>query len=155
MQVVKQMLAEHSLRPESEQVRLNVERYRFLKRRWQGVAEDGTEFDFDLESRLKSGCVIHQTDAADYVIVQKTESVYQIATPTMEFAALVGWKIGNLHFPVQIVDGFVRVTVDPIVKVMIDREEWPYEEASVVFQPLRLPPEVAAAVANTTPETKP
>jgi urease accessory protein len=155
MQAVRKMLAEHSLRPESEQVRLEAERYRFLKRRWQGLAEDGTEFAFDLESRLKSGCVIHQTDAADYVIVQKTEPVYQIATPSLEFAALVGWKIGNLHFPVQIVDGFLRVTVHPIVKGMIDREEWPHEEVNVVFQPLRLPPEVAAAAASATPGTKP
>ena len=58
-----------------------------------------------------------------------------------EQAALVGWKIGNLHFPVQIVEGFLRVTVDPMVETLLKRENWPYEEISVTFQPLRLPPE--------------
>lgn len=141
MQLVRRMSAECSLRPAHEQVRLIAERYLFLKRRWQGVAEDGVEFEFDLESRLKNGCVIHQTGQADYVIVQKPEMVYRVATPTAEMAALAGWKIGNLHFPVQIVDGFILVMIDPMVRTLLDREEWSYEEVSVVFQPLKLPPE--------------
>ena len=144
MPLVKHMLAEHSLRPEGGRVRMPVERHLFLKRRWQGVAEDGTEFEFDLESRLKNGCVIHQTDNADYVIAQKEEAVFQIATPTAEEAALVGWKIGNLHFPVQIVDGFIRVTVDPMIRELLAGENWPHEEVTVVFQPLKLPPQVTA-----------
>ena len=83
MPLVKHMLAEHSLRPERELVRLPVERHLFLKRRWLGVAEDGTEFEFDLASRLKHGGVIHQTARADYVIEQQQEAVIQIATPTV------------------------------------------------------------------------
>ncbi|MBL9152371.1 MAG: hypothetical protein JNK37_07800 [Verrucomicrobiales bacterium] len=144
MMVVRQMLAEHSLRPEGERVSLFIERHLFLKRRWQGVAEDGTAFDFDLESRLKNGCVIHQTDDADYVIAQQEEPVFQIATPTVALAALVGWKIGNLHFPVQIGEGFVRVTVDPMIQELLATEDWSYEKARVVFQPLKLPPQVTS-----------
>jgi len=144
MIVVKQMLAEQSPRPEAKRVRLLMERHLFLKRRWQGVAEDGTAFEFDLQSRLKNGCVIHQTDAADYVIEQKEEMVFQIATPTPEQAALVGWKIGNLHFPVQIVDGFLRVTVHSLIEELLAAEDWPHEQVSVVFQPLKLPPQVTA-----------
>lgn len=141
MQRVRCMRAERSLRPEGEQVRLLVERYLFLKRCWQGTAEDGTEFEFDLESRLKDGCVIHQTDDADYVILHQPEPVFRIPTPTSEIAALVGWKIGNLHFPVQIVPGFLLVTPDPMVKTLLDRENWTYEKVDAVFQPLKLPPE--------------
>ena len=144
MQLVRRMSAERSLRPESGKVLLLVERHLFLKRRWHGVAEDGTEFEFDLESRLKNGCVIHQTDRADYVIAQKPETVIQIATPTAELAALVGWKIGNLHFPVQIVNGFIRVTADPMIRELLAGEDWPHEEITVVFQPLKLPPQVTA-----------
>lgn len=147
MPLVKDMLAERSLRPKCEQVRLTVERHLFLKRRWQGVAEDGVEFDFDLASRLKDGCVIHQSDDADYVIAQKEETVFQIATPTAELAALVGWKIGNLHFPVQIVEGFIRVTVDPMIRELLATEDWSHEEVSVVFQPLKLPPQVTSSSA--------
>lgn len=147
MQIVRRMSAERSLRPESGQVPLLVERHLFLKRRWQGVAEDGTEFEFDLESRLKNGCVIHQTDRADYVIAQKPETVIQISTPTAGLAALVGWKIGNLHFPVQIVDGFIRVTADPQIRELLAGEDWSHEEVTVVFQPLKLPPQVTAPAA--------
>ena len=145
MQLVRRMMAERSQRPEGGQVRLLVERHLFLKRRWQGTAEDGTEFEFDLESRLKHGCVIHQTADADYVIAQKPETVIQIATPTAELAALAGWKIGNLHFPVQIADGFIRVTADPMIHELLAGEDWPREEVCVVFQPLKLPPQVTAA----------
>jgi urease accessory protein len=147
MSPVKHMLAERSLRPESARVRLPVERHLFLKRRWQGVAEDGMAFEFDLDSRLRDGCVIHQTDAADYVIAQKEETVFQIAAPTAEQAALVGWKIGNLHFPVQIVDGFIRVTVHPLIEELLTAEDWPHEQVSAVFQPLKLPPQVTAPIA--------
>lgn len=141
MEPIRRMAAEGSQRPESEQIKLHAERFRFLKRRWTGKAEDGTEFDFDLESRLKIGCVIHQTSNTDYVIVQKPETVYRVATPTDEMAALVGWKIGNLHFPIQIVDGAILVMIDEWVRTLLDREKWAYEEVSVVFQPLKLPPE--------------
>jgi urease accessory protein len=144
MIVVKQMLAERSPRPGAKRVRLLIERHLFLKRRWQGVAEDGTAFDFDLQSRLKNGCVIHQTAAADYVAAQKEEAVFQIATPTAEQAALVGWKIGNLHFPVQIVDGFIRVSAHPLIGELLAAEDWPHEQVSVVFQPLKLPLQVTA-----------
>ena len=138
------MAAERSSRPDNERVRLPMERHLFLKRRWRGVAEDGAEFEFDLESRLKDGCVIFQTDRADYVIAQTPEPVFQIVTPTAEFAALVGWKIGNLHFPVQILDGCLRVSADPLVKTLLDRENWTYQELSVAYQPLKLPPEAYA-----------
>jgi len=142
MPTIRRLAAERSARPETEQVALFVKRRLFLKRRWEGVAEDGTVFEFDLESRLKDGGVIHRTKAVDYVIRQETEVVYEIPAPTPELAALVGWRIGNLHFPVQIVPGAVRVTRDPLVKETIDREGWSCEEAEVVFQPLKIPPEV-------------
>lgn len=146
--VVRRMVAEESLRPEDQRVSLLAERYRFLKRRWQGVAEDGREFHFDLESRLKSGCVIHRNDEVDYVIVQKPEPVYRVVTPDGETAAVVGWQIGNLHFPVQIVDGFLLVMADPMVRTLLDREGWTYEEVDTLFQPLKLPPEAMIPPPN-------
>lgn len=151
MHLVRRMSAEQSPRPKNEQVPLLVERYLFLKRRWQGVAEDGTEFAFDLESRLKIGGVIHRNDDADYVIVQKPETVYRVATPNARMAAHVAWKIGNLHFPLQIEDGFLLVMIDSMVKTLLDREEWAYEEVSVVFQPLKLPPEAMVPPPTSTP----
>lgn len=138
MHLVQNMVAECSERPASEQVRLVVERRLFLKRRWRGVAEDGTEFGFDLASRLKSGGIIYQTETADYVVTQEPEAVYQIALQSPDQAALVGWKIGNLHFPVEITADSIRVTQDIAVRQLLERENWPYVEATVVFNPLRV-----------------
>lgn len=143
---IRRLLEEKSDRPASEQVVLWVKRRLFLKRRWEGVAEDGTAFAFDLEARLADGCVIHRTEAADYVVRQESEPVYEIPAPTAALAALVGWRIGNLHFPIEILPGAVRVTRDPLVKETIDKEGWACEEIETVFKPLKIPPEVLGLV---------
>ena len=140
MVIVNCMAAERSNRPPDQQIGLHAERLLFLKRRWRAAAEDGTEFGFDLESRLVNGGVIHQSAESDYVIWQQPELVYQITATSPEFAALAGWKIGNLHFPVQIIDGFIRVTHDPAIAQLLGREGWPYEELAVVFNPLKVMP---------------
>ncbi len=140
MHLVQRMVAEASNRPEPEQVSLVVERRLFLKRRWRAVAEDGTEFGFDLESRLKNGCVIHQEPHADYVVWQEPEMVYEVTLDTPAQAALVGWKIGNLHLPVEIAGNRVRVIHDPAMQQLCDREGWRVGECKVVFNPLRVTP---------------
>lgn len=138
MIVINRMAADSSTRPAAEQIELLAERRLFLKRRWRGVAADGTEFGFDLEARLKHGAVIHQTPNHDYVIHQELETVYEIRPTSADEAALMGWKIGNLHFPVQIVDGVLRVTCDPAIQQLLEREAWPFETVTVVFNPLRV-----------------
>jgi urease accessory protein len=138
MHLVQRLVAERSTRPESAQVALVAERVLFLKRRWRGVAEDGTEFGFDLETRLCDGGVIYQTKAIDYVVRQQPELVYQIDIASPDFGALAGWKIGNLHLPVQIVDGCIRVLHDAAAWQLFQRESWPVQEVTVVFNPLRV-----------------
>jgi len=138
MQLIQRMAAESSCRPEDQQIRLVAERRWFLKRRWRGTAEDGTEFGFDLESRLKSGCVIWQTDTHDYVIWQQMEPVYKVPFSSGEEGALMGWRIGNLHFPVQIQADHLLVTQDPAIIQLLEREGWPYESVDAIFTPLRV-----------------
>jgi urease accessory protein len=140
MHIVQRMVAESSDRPEIEKVRLIVERRLFLKRRWRGVAEDGTQFGFDLDSRLKSGCVIHRDVRADYVVWQEPELVYEISLETPAQAALVGWKIGNLHLPVEVTGTSVRVIHDPAMRQLCEREGWAVNECTVVFNPQRVTP---------------
>ena len=138
MILIQRMLSDTPLRPVTEQIELLVERRLFLKRRWRGVAADGTEFGFDLESRLRHGSVIHQTEAAEYIVRQQPELVYQLRPSTLEAAALMGWKIGNLHLGVQVVDGLIRITHDVAVLQLFEREGWAFEEIEVVFNPLRV-----------------
>lgn len=110
----------------------------FLKRRWRGVAEDGTEFGFDLETRLKNGGVIHREPHADYVVWQEPELVYEVSLCSPTQAALVGWKIGNLHLPVEVTGDSVRVIHDPAMRQLCEREGWALSEVTVVFNPLRV-----------------
>jgi urease accessory protein len=140
MTIIKNKLAPQSARPVAEQVQLVVERAMFLKRRWRIDAPDGTEFGFDLESRLNHGCIIHQTDTHDYVVLQQPELIYEIETPTPEFAALVGWKVGNLHFPIQVLPDRIRILHDSAITQLFEREKWTVVEATAIFNPMRVVP---------------
>jgi urease accessory protein len=137
MHLVTRLLATASVRPDGEQIVLAVERRQFLKRRWRGVAEDGTEFGFDLESRLVDGGVIFQQDGKDYLVRQLPEAVYEVPFENPAHAALVAWKVGNLHLPAEILPDRLRVLHDEAMKNLLDREGWTFSEPVVLFQPLK------------------
>ncbi len=147
MILVTRLVATHSDRPAGEQIALRAERRLFLKRRWRGVAEDGTEFGFDLESRLRPGGVIHRTEQADWVVWQEPEPVLVLRPATPEEAALMGWKLGNLHMPVEVLPGVLRVLPDPAVSQLLEREGWPFSEETVLFHPLKVAAHAVAADA--------
>jgi len=137
MYLVTRLLADRSLLPEEERITLSAERRQFLKRRWRGVAEDGTEFGFDLETRLTDGCVIFQQDGRDYIVRQLPEVVYQIECASPDQAALVGWKVGNLHLPAQIVGNAIWVLHDESMAQLLEREGWDFSEPEVLFTPMK------------------
>jgi len=131
------MLARASELPTDSRIVLRAERRQFLKRRWRGTADDGTEFGFDLEERLIDGCVIHRRDGSDYIVRQLPETVYRIPLENPSQAALVAWKTGNLHMPAQIDDDAMLVLHDDAMRQLIEREGWPFTEPEVVFTPLK------------------
>ena len=137
MHLITRMLALNSDRPRAALVVLAVERRQFLKRRRRGVAEDGTEFGFDLESRLADGCVIFQQDGKDYLVRQLPETVYEVPFENPSHAALVAWKVGNLHLPAEVLPDRLRVLHDEAMKSLLDREGWPFSEPVVLFHPLK------------------
>ena len=137
MQIIHQSLAPASGLPPEKQITLAVERRQFLKRRWRGIADDGTEFGFDLENRLIDGCVIFQQDGRDYLVRQLPERVYEIAFTSADQAALVAWKVGNLHLPAQILDHSIRVLHDEAMTQLLEREGWPHSEPEVLFTPMK------------------
>ena len=112
MYLIQRMLFRESDLPLERRVTLSAERRQFLKRRWRGIAEDGTEFGFDLEERLADGGVIFQLDGNDYVVRQLPEVVYRVPLVSPAQAALVAWKTGNLHLPAQILDDAILVLHD-------------------------------------------
>ncbi len=137
MLVIQNPIAPASERPAGNQIVLAAERRQFLKRRWRGIAEDGTEFGFDLETRLTDGCVIHQESGKDYIVRQLPEVVYQIECVSPAHAALVGWKVGNLHLPAQIFEGSIRVLHDEAMTQLLEREGWEFSEPEVIFTPMK------------------
>lgn len=134
---IQRMLAASSRLLPERQVALRAGRRDFLKRRWSGTADDGTAFEFDLESRLVDGCVIFHRAGADYVIRQSPEQVYRIPFVSPAHAALVAWKTGNLHLPAQILDEAILVLHDEAMASLLENEGWEYSEPVVLFQPMK------------------
>jgi urease accessory protein len=114
-----------------------IDRYTLAKRRWRGVADDGREFGFDLDTPLPDGATVFQTDAAIYVIAQKYEPVLEVALGTdSPAAARLGWIIGNLHFQIEVIGALVRVVDDPAVRQLFEREHIAFTACKRVFHPL-------------------
>lgn len=140
MHLIQRMLSRESGLPPERQVTLHAERRQFLKRRWRGMAEDGTEFGFDLEQRLIDGSVIFHSGGMDYVVRQMPEIVFRIPFESPAQAALVAWKTGNLHMPAQITDDAILVLHDEAMRNLIQREGWPFTEPEVLFVPMKAVP---------------
>jgi urease accessory protein len=137
MHLIQGMLAEKSDLPSDKHVTLHAERRQFLKRRWRGIAEDGTEFGFDLENRLVDGGVIFHEGGRDYLVRQLPERVYEIRLADPSFSALVAWKVGNLHLPAQILPDTIRILHDEAMTQLLQREGWEHTEPEVIFTPMK------------------
>jgi urease accessory protein len=131
------MIQPSSELPPERQVVLAVERRQFLKRRWRGVAEDGTEFGFDLETRLSDGGVIFQDGGKDYIVRQLPEQVFEVPFTSADQGALIGWKVGNLHLPAQVHPHALWVLHDEAMRQLLEREGWAYSEPTVLFTPMK------------------
>jgi urease accessory protein len=123
--------------PASREVLLPIDRFTLAKRRWRGSAEDGREFGFDLTAPLHDRVPFFQTGGATYCIAQQPEPVLEIALTTPEESARLGWLVGNLHFTLQLAEGFIRMPDDSALRQMLDREQVRYAKASRVFHPFR------------------
>ncbi len=137
MHLIQCLLAEKSLLSPERQVTLFAERRQFLKRRWRGIAEDGTEFGFDLEDRLTDGGVIFHHEGCDFIVRQLPEAVYEVPFASSGHAALVAWKVGNLHLPAQIHPDRIHVLHDEAMAQLLLREGWDYSEPVVLFTPMK------------------
>lgn len=137
MHLIQRMLSEKSALPPEQQITLHAERRNFLKRRWRGIAEDGTEFGFDLDARLTDGCVICHANGRDYIVRQTPETVYEIPFQSADHAALIAWKVGNLHLPAQIHADRIHVLHDEAMAQLLLREGWTHSEPVVLFTPMK------------------
>ena len=113
------------------------ERRVLAKMRWRGVAVDGREFGFELIEPLGHGTPVFAAAGQVYVIAQRAEPVFRIPIADAAEGGRIGWMVGNLHFPAQIVGGAILVETDEAVRQLLVREGIGFSEESAVFQPIR------------------
>lgn len=119
-------------------VPLPADRFQLAKKRWRGRAADGQEFGFELETALAHGALFHANDRAAYVIEQAREGVLALALPPDPAgAAEMGWKLGNLHVPIQVGRDAVFVADDPGMRQNLERQHLAFQVREAVFTPLR------------------
>jgi urease accessory protein len=118
-------------------VPLPVDRLTLAKRRWRKTAADGREFGFDLEHPLCDGDVFFQSAHVRYQIEQQPEPVLEVPLGSAAAeAARLGWKIGNLHFPIAITAGAIHAPDDPAIRQLLEREGIVHRAIHAVFRPL-------------------
>jgi urease accessory protein len=121
---------------EKEIVFLTSDRATLAKRRWRGVAQDGREFGFDLDSALSDGSVFFRESGKCYVISQAPEPVLEIALDQdPKRGAILAWQIGNLHFPIEVTNSVIRCADDPAIRQMLERAQIVSRETLAVFRP--------------------
>lgn len=129
----------HHWDPAQPRVPLAVDRLTLAKRRWRGTAADGVEFGFDLEHPLADGDVFFRSDTGVYQLSQRPEPVLEIPLGTDPAnAARLGWRLGNLHFPLAFAAGdpVALVVDDPAVRGMLAREHLAFTPAERIFRPI-------------------
>ena len=127
----------HSQNKSAQKVALKADRLQLAKRRWRGVAEDNTEFGFDLEYPLQDGDEFFEKDNTLYVIQQTPEPVIDISLPADPGAAArIGWLLGNLHFKVELHRGALRINDDIAIRQLLEREHIPHQFSEAAFHPI-------------------
>jgi len=127
----------HGIDGPHHHIDLWVDRATLAKRRWRGTAVDGREFGFDLTEPINHGAHFFADGANYYVIEQRPEDIIEIAVSSPREAGSLGWKLGNLHLPVEAGPEYLRAPNDPAVIQLLEREHIPFRKLSAVFLPLR------------------
>ena len=115
------------------------DRHTLAKRRWRGVAEDGTEFGFELERPLRPGDVVRETAAVAYVVRQHPEPVIAVNLGGLppSAAAGIGWAVGNLHLELSAEPSRLIAADEPALRQLLTRLQVPFEAGTAVFRPGR------------------
>ena len=119
-------------------VEIPVDRQKLAKRLWRGVARDGMEFGFEVESPLHDGDVVAVSASARYVLRQEQEPLLEIPLDvTPDAAAVIVWAVGNLHFPIEAQTARILAPDDSGLRQSLDRLGIHYHLVAAVFQPHR------------------
>ena len=110
-----------------EETDLPVARVDLWKRRWRGVAEDGTHVAVALSDPSKDGDLLGG-GGRKFRVRQLSEDVVAIAMPAeAEMAAKIGWYLGNRHIPIEVRDTELVMENFPTLTDSLERIGIPYE----------------------------
>ena len=120
------------------EIAVQTDRFTLAKRLWRGRSDDGTEFGFELDTPLKSGQTIFQSQSARYVVRQSEEPVLEISLDVAPSAAAgIGWAIGNLHLELSAEPMRLLAPDEPAVRQLLTRLNVPFTPTTTVFRPGR------------------
>lgn len=138
LRLVHSAVSPAEIEPALPEIAIRVDRITLAKRIWRRVAEDGAEFGFELETRLKDGDLAAQTEGARYVVRQIPEAVLEVSLDVAPSAAAgIGWAVGNLHLELQAEPTRLLALDEPAVRQLLERLKVPYARTTAVFRPGR------------------
>lgn len=136
MEIVRSAIMEP--RAALEEVAIEVDRLRLAKRRWRGVAADGTEFGFELETPLAHGAVVWESGGKQYRLLQLPEPLLEVSLQVAPSAAAgIGWAIGNLHLELSAEASRLLTPDDPATRQLLERLRIPFATVNDIFRPGR------------------
>jgi urease accessory protein len=137
-------------------VRVRADRRTLARRIWRGVAEDGTDFGFDLETPLRHGDTVLQQNGVRHVIEQEPEDVLLVALAELPPSAIagVGWAVGNLHLDCASDPKSILLPDEPAARALLGRIQVSFTSAREVFRPGRFARKSAAAAVDLGPAHK-
>lgn len=117
---------------------LSADRLVLAKRLWRGVADDGTEFGFELEAPLRHADAFWQTRTTRYVVHQRSEALVEISLDLAPSAAAgIGWAVGNLHLELSAEPSRLLALDEPAVRQLLARLKVPFKPVVAIFRPGR------------------
>ena len=117
-------------------VLIRAERQRLAKRLWRAVADDGTEFGFELDTPLKPEQTALEANGNRYILAQEPETVLEVTLDMPPSAAAgIGWAIGNMHLELSASATHLHTPDEPSTRQLLERLSVSYRSVSTVFRP--------------------
>lgn len=130
---------------DSDKIYLHADRHEVSRHHWEGYAEDGVGFSFDLDTTLKHDDAFHTWKGKVYILQQNPEKVFRVEYGGNREFAYVTWQAGNMHLAIQFLeDGFLVEDV-PASRHLLEKHGVSY----TVIEEIRLVPETQARSHHT------
>lgn len=92
------------------------------RRRVKMISDGGIEFLLDLpEARLlRHGEGIELDDGRIIEVIAEPEPLYEVRAKDAHHLLQLAWQLGNRHLPTQVLEGYLRIRRDHVIKEMLE-----------------------------------